>query len=161
MTSLLGIDIGGTFTDFLLIEDNRLRVYKRPSTPDDPARAVLDGLAEMSARPDQVVHGSTIATNAIIERKGARTALITNRGFCDVLALPAAALGLLAATSSTALPERALSHPPRGSSRSGPETASPSRPQAAVAGAPRPPRNAIESARHSQHRRELVSKLCH
>ena len=87
MTSVLGIDIGGTFTDFLLVEDNRLRIYKRPSTPDDPARAVLDGLAEMSARPDQVVHGSTIATNAIIERKGTRTALITNRGFRDVLAI--------------------------------------------------------------------------
>jgi len=85
MTAILGIDIGGTFTDFFLCEDGRLRVYKRASTPDDPARGVLDGLAEMSVRPQQVVHGSTIATNAIIERKGARTALITTRGFRDVL----------------------------------------------------------------------------
>jgi N-methylhydantoinase A len=87
MTAILGIDIGGTFTDFFLSEDGRLRVYKRASTPDDPARGVLDGLAEMDARPEQVVHGSTVATNAIIERKGARTALITSRGFRDVLVI--------------------------------------------------------------------------
>src|SRR3990172_2844872 len=77
---IVGIDVGGTFTDFVLVEDGRLSVYKRPSTPDDPARGVLEGLAEMGVVPDQVVHGSTVATNAIIERKGARTALITTRG---------------------------------------------------------------------------------
>ena len=83
---LLGIDTGGTFTDFYLIaDDGSISVYKRPSTPDDPAHAVLDGLAEMSIAADEVVHGSTVATNAIIERKGARTALITTRGFRDVL----------------------------------------------------------------------------
>ncbi len=87
MPSVLGIDIGGTFTDFFLIEDGRLRVYKRASTSDDPARGVLDGLAEMDVRPEQVVHGSTVATNAIIERKGARTALISSRGFRDVLVI--------------------------------------------------------------------------
>ena len=87
MPSVLGIDIGGTFTDFFLIEDDRLRVYKRASTSDDPARGVLDGLAEMDVRPEQVVHGSTVATNAIIERKGARTALISSRGFRDVLVI--------------------------------------------------------------------------
>ena len=94
MPSLLGVDVGGTFTDFLLIQDGRLSLHKRPSTPDDPARAVLEGLAEMGSRPEEplaarqileVVHGSTVATNAIIERKGARTALITTRGFRDVL----------------------------------------------------------------------------
>src|SRR3990172_3931561 len=82
---IVGIDVGGTFTDFLLIEDGRLTVYKRPSTPDDPARGVLEGLAEIGSLPDEVVHGSTVATNTIIERKGARTALITTRGFRDVL----------------------------------------------------------------------------
>ena len=87
MPSVLGIDIGGTFTDFFLIEDDRLRVYKRASTSDDPARGVLDGLAEIDVRPEQVVHGSTVATNAIIERKGARTALISSRGFRDVLVI--------------------------------------------------------------------------
>ncbi len=87
MTSVLGVDVGGTFTDFLLWRDDRVSVYKRPSTPDDPARGVLDGLREMGASPEQVAHGSTVATNAIIERKGARTALITTRGFRDVLVI--------------------------------------------------------------------------
>ena len=65
----------------------RVAVYKRPSTPEDPARAILEGLAEMDAQPHELVHGSTVATNAIIERKGARTALITTRGFRDVLVI--------------------------------------------------------------------------
>ena len=85
---ILGVDTGGTFTDFYLIaDDGTVAVYKRPSTPDDPARAILDGLAEMAAQPRDLAHGSTVATNAIIERKGARTALITTRGFRDVLAI--------------------------------------------------------------------------
>jgi N-methylhydantoinase A len=85
---ILGVDTGGTFTDFFLIADNgSIAVYKLPSTRDDPARAILDGLAEMAAQPHDLVHGSTVATNAIIERKGARTALITTRGFRDVLAI--------------------------------------------------------------------------
>ena len=87
MASVLGVDVGGTFTDFLLWEDGRLLVYKRPSTPDDPSRAVLAGLDETGWTPDEVVHGSTVATNAVLERKGARTALITTRGFRDVLAI--------------------------------------------------------------------------
>ena len=87
MASILGVDVGGTFTDFLLWEDGRPLVYKRPSTPDDPSRAVLAGLDEMGWTPDEVVHGSTVATNAVLERKGARTALITTRGFRDVLAI--------------------------------------------------------------------------
>jgi N-methylhydantoinase A len=98
---ILGVDTGGTFTDFYLIADDRaVAVYKRPSTPDDPARAILEGLAEIARdpasdlrsptsdlRPFDLTHGSTVATNAIIERKGARTALITTRGFRDVLAI--------------------------------------------------------------------------
>ena len=96
MASILGIDTGGTFTDFLLWQDGRLSVYKRPSTPEDPARGVLEGLREMAARPQEplaarqeleVAHGSTVATNAIIERKGAKTALITTRGFRDLLVI--------------------------------------------------------------------------
>jgi N-methylhydantoinase A len=84
---ILGVDVGGTFTDFLFWEDGRLRVHKRPSTPDDPARAVLFGLGEMAAAPAEVVHGSTVATNALLERKGARTGLLTTRGFRDVLVI--------------------------------------------------------------------------
>jgi N-methylhydantoinase A len=93
---ILGVDIGGTFTDFYLISDTgEITVYKRPSTPDDPARAILQGLAEapiadFSAAGGPIaglIHGTTVATNAIIERKGARTALITTRGFRDLLVI--------------------------------------------------------------------------
>jgi N-methylhydantoinase A len=85
--SILGVDVGGTFTDFLLWEDGRLRIYKRPSTPADPSDGVIAGLDEMDARPDDLVHGSTVATNALLERRGARTGLITTRGFKDVLVI--------------------------------------------------------------------------
>jgi N-methylhydantoinase A len=87
MTHVLGVDIGGTFTDFFLWEEGRLSVYKLPSTPHDPSQAVLRGLEATGWRPDEVVHGSTVATNAVLERKGARTALITSKGFRDVLAI--------------------------------------------------------------------------
>ncbi|NOZ28794.1 MAG: hydantoinase/oxoprolinase family protein [Chloroflexi bacterium] len=84
----LGVDIGGTFTDFVALRDGRLRVYKRPSTPSDPARALLDGLSEMGLPADiPVVHGSTVATNAVLEGKGARTALLVTAGFRDLLAI--------------------------------------------------------------------------
>jgi N-methylhydantoinase A len=86
---LLGVDIGGTFTDFVLIDDGgQTRIHKRLTTPDDPSRALLAGVSELGLSPGEaidVVHGSTIATNALLERKGARTALITTRGFADVL----------------------------------------------------------------------------
>jgi N-methylhydantoinase A len=89
----VGVDVGGTFTDVLVetAAGDVLAAYKVPSTPDDPSRAVLTGLA---ALPDKVRtagyairHGTTVATNALLEGRGARTALITNRGFRDVLAL--------------------------------------------------------------------------
>ncbi|MEX2159593.1 MAG: hydantoinase/oxoprolinase family protein [Dehalococcoidia bacterium] len=85
MASILGVDVGGTFTDFVLWQDGVLSVYKRPSTPDDPSRGVLEGLAEAGWQVEEVVHGSTVATNAVLERRGAKTALITTRGFRDVL----------------------------------------------------------------------------
>ena len=85
----LGVDIGGTFTDFVWVDAaGRVRLHKRLTTPDDPARSVVDGAAELGVPADpaaQVVHGSTIATNALLERRGARTALITTQGFADVL----------------------------------------------------------------------------
>jgi len=87
MPSILGVDVGGTFTDFLLWEDGALRIYKRPSTPADPSDGVIAGLAEMSARPHDLIHGSTVATNALLERRGVRTGLITTRGFRDVLVI--------------------------------------------------------------------------
>jgi len=86
--AVLGVDTGGTFTDFYLVaDDGSVTIHKRPATPGEPARAILDGLAEMAVTPDELVHGTTVATNAIIERRGARTALITTRGFRDTLVI--------------------------------------------------------------------------
>ena len=89
----LGVDIGGTFTDIVLLgSDESLRRRKVLSTPDDYARGVVDGAVELlrdtGARPEDVagiVHATTVASNAVLEGKGARTALITTEGFRDVL----------------------------------------------------------------------------
>jgi N-methylhydantoinase A/oxoprolinase/acetone carboxylase beta subunit len=82
----IGIDTGGTFTDFVFQDKGRLVTYKLRTTPDDQSRAILDGVRDLSgdAAPD-IVHGSTVATNAVLERKGARVALIATAGFEDVL----------------------------------------------------------------------------
>jgi N-methylhydantoinase A len=87
--TLLGIDTGGTFTDFVLWRDGRLRVHKVPSTPAAPEQAILQGVRELGLSPAglTVVHGSTVATNAVLEGKGARTAFVTNRGFRDLLGI--------------------------------------------------------------------------
>ncbi|MCZ6876176.1 MAG: hydantoinase/oxoprolinase family protein [bacterium] len=87
MTVKIGVDNGGTFTDFILLDDGRVEIFKVLSTPDNPARAVLQGLRHLhpSLADVNIVHGSTVATNALLERKGARTALITTQGFEDVL----------------------------------------------------------------------------
>ncbi|MCA9847568.1 MAG: hydantoinase/oxoprolinase family protein [Dehalococcoidia bacterium] len=87
MSTLLGVDVGGTFTDFLLWDDGAIRVHKRPSTPDDPGRAVLDGLDHLGVTPELIVHGTTVATNAVLQRRGARTALVTTEGFRDLLTI--------------------------------------------------------------------------
>jgi N-methylhydantoinase A len=82
----IGVDIGGTFTDFVIVQDGELRIYKVPSTPRDPSEAFLQGLAELEIPAGaHYVHGSTVATNAILERRGARAALLTTEGFRDVL----------------------------------------------------------------------------
>jgi N-methylhydantoinase A len=82
---VVGIDVGGTFTDFAVLEGGHLAVYKLPSTPDDPSRSILQGIEHLGAQGATFIHGSTVATNALLERKGARTALITTHGFEDVL----------------------------------------------------------------------------
>ena len=85
----LGIDTGGTFTDFVLQSESGLATFKLPSTPDDPSRAILQGLAHFFGHnlPDnlEIIHGSTVATNAFLERKGAKTLLVTTHGFEDIL----------------------------------------------------------------------------
>ncbi|HWQ14564.1 MAG TPA: hydantoinase/oxoprolinase family protein, partial [Roseiflexaceae bacterium] len=83
---ILGIDIGGTFTDFVLLRGGRVHVHKLLSTPEDPSRALLQGVADLGA-PAAVVHGTTVATNALLERRGAPTALVATAGFGDVLAI--------------------------------------------------------------------------
>ncbi|GER84017.1 N-methylhydantoinase A [Thermogemmatispora aurantia] len=88
MTAILaGVDTGGTFTDLVLFQEGKLRVHKVFSTPHDPSQAILEGLQELGALPRlrTLVHGSTVATNAVLEGKGARTGLITTAGFRDVL----------------------------------------------------------------------------
>ncbi|UCC26018.1 MAG: hydantoinase/oxoprolinase family protein [Gemmatimonadales bacterium] len=113
-TAVLAVDTGGTFTDLLLYRDGVLQALKVPSSPSDPSRAILEGVARLlgagsgSVEPDDraershesgptalpwsapevpyvLLHGSTVATNALLERKGARVVLVTNRGFEDVL----------------------------------------------------------------------------
>lgn len=80
---MVGVDVGGTFTDFVALSAEGVRTWKRPSTPAEPDVAVLAGLSDEAA--DRVVHGSTVATNALLERRGPRTVLITTEGFRDLL----------------------------------------------------------------------------
>jgi N-methylhydantoinase A len=92
MAGLVGIDVGGTFTDLFYSRDGHSvdAVLKVPSTPDDPSRGLIDALDAASIKPselDVILHGTTIATNAVIERRGARCALITTTGFRDILEL--------------------------------------------------------------------------
>ena len=101
MALRIGIDTGGTFTDFVVFDGEHLRVHKVRSTPQDPTSSILQGLSDLvtsrgsgtSGTDDEsaaggeareVVHGSTVATNALLERKGARVALVTTDGFEDV-----------------------------------------------------------------------------
>src|SRR5437588_683817 len=88
-----GVDIGGTFTDIVLLgDDGRRHTKKVSSTVDDYARAIVDGLGELLGEIGagasgivELLHGTTVASNAILERKGARAGLITTKGFRDVL----------------------------------------------------------------------------
>lgn len=79
----IGVDTGGTFTDLIVWDGKRYRPIKVRSTPDDPAGAILEGIGDLT--PREVVHGSTVATNALLEGKGARTAFVTTEGFEDIL----------------------------------------------------------------------------
>ena len=83
---LIGVDTGGTFTDFVYKKGDRWEVYKTLSTPHNPAEAILEGLKVIGHEaPRHIVHGTTVATNTLLERKGAKTAFITNKGFKDII----------------------------------------------------------------------------
>jgi N-methylhydantoinase A len=86
-----GVDTGGTFTDFVFAAGGELRIFKLASTPDDPSRAITEGLKRIAAETGsslteiEVVHGTTVGTNALLQRRGARVALVTTAGFEDVI----------------------------------------------------------------------------
>lgn len=92
--AIVGVDIGGTFTDFVLFKpkDGSFHLHKTLTTPSEPSRAVIEGLRELleaadvsSSQLSLTVHGTTLVTNSLIERKGAKTALVTSKGHRDVL----------------------------------------------------------------------------
>lgn len=85
----IGVDTGGTFTDFVIIENGRLATKKILSTPENPSRAILEGLREYleAGVPLLVIHGTTVATNALLERKGPPVALVTTKGYEDILSI--------------------------------------------------------------------------
>jgi len=94
MSWTIGVDVGGTFTDFTARHDQtgETRLHKRPSTPGNPAEAILDGLKELCAKHSialtdvsRVAHGTTVATNALIQGRGGKLALIVTQGFRDLL----------------------------------------------------------------------------
>ncbi|MCA1556953.1 MAG: hydantoinase/oxoprolinase family protein, partial [Acidobacteria bacterium] len=79
----VGVDTGGTFTDFVYEAAQGLRIFKLPSTPQDPSRAITEGLRRIAQLTNvaveeiEVIHGTTVGTNALLERRGARAALVT------------------------------------------------------------------------------------
>lgn len=79
------MDVGGTFTDLVSWDGRRVIAGKVPSTPQDQSEGVLAGAEQLNAAPDRFLHGTTVATNALLERRGARTALVTTPGFADVI----------------------------------------------------------------------------
>src|SRR5205823_3098876 len=89
----VGVDTGGTFTDFVFQTDDRVRVFKIASTPADPSEAIMEGLRRIAdltganLRALEIIHGTTVGTNALLQRRGAKTALVTTAGFEDVLAI--------------------------------------------------------------------------
>ena len=110
MAYRLGVDIGGTFTDIALIDETTGQVYngKVSSTPDDPSEGFMEAVRrlveEQAVAPDEVsyiVHGTTVATNAVLEHRGAKTALLTTRGFRDVLGLDVHSNSTSSSTSSS------------------------------------------------------------
>ena len=91
MARVVGVDIGGTYTDIVVVDDDQriLDIRKVATTVDDPSVGLLRGLAELVDGPDieLFVHATTVATNAVLQRQGSKCGLITTRGFRDILEL--------------------------------------------------------------------------
>ncbi len=91
MAKFLGVDTGGTFTDFILFDDESktVQIHKVLSSPQAPEKAIMQGISDMGVDTSNltVIHGSTVATNAVLEGKGVRTVYITNKGLADVLSI--------------------------------------------------------------------------
>ena len=90
MDMRVGVDTGGTFTDCVILEQGEIRILKVFSTPEDASRGILDGVRRLAhscqlAGPLDIIHGTTVGTNSLLERRGARVALVTTQGFEDVL----------------------------------------------------------------------------
>ena len=94
MAWMIGVDVGGTFTDFFAFDDatDRIVLHKVPSTPGNPAEAVIAGLRELGSRHGidlaaitRLSHGTTVATNALIQRRGGKVALVVTEGFRDLI----------------------------------------------------------------------------
>src|SRR5438309_4189192 len=86
MALRVGIDTGGTFTDLVVLDEGgKARQFKVPSTPDDPARALVEGVSRVDGRITSIAHGTTVATNAMLEQRFDSLALLTTRGFRHVL----------------------------------------------------------------------------
>src|SRR5271170_6977238 len=82
----IAIDTGGTFTDCVWVDRGRIRMLKVFSTPDDPSRAIAEALEKVGGRDSLILlHGTTVGTNTLLQRKGARVALVTTSGFEDVI----------------------------------------------------------------------------
>ena len=90
---LLGIDTGGTFTDFAYLHNGQLITHKRLSTPDQPEQAIFEGLTALgldalcTSGQLTIIHGTTVATNAALEGRGAKTAYLCNQGLGDLLSI--------------------------------------------------------------------------
>jgi N-methylhydantoinase A/oxoprolinase/acetone carboxylase beta subunit len=121
----LGVDVGGTFTDLIYVDDDAgtITVHKVATTPADPSQATVRGIRELCdgagtapSQLDQVFHGTTIATNIVIEHDGAQVGLITTEGYRDILhmAQEAAQLLQLPGPAVAALPDRAPTAPADG-----------------------------------------------
>ncbi len=88
----IGVDVGGTFTDFIYVDEGQVEVYKTSTTPEDPSKGIMVGIGALcditGTKPeeiDEVFHGTTIATNMVLEKKGSRVGMITTGGFRDIL----------------------------------------------------------------------------